>query len=110
MAVTVMLWKPSTRRKSLTWDNPEGSLLTVQVNRYEGGVNVVQASVRNVGTLLTDDKGKMSSGRTVRMKVLMQRTGAEPLVVVMKLHNGSGAKGFVLSSFFKRGQPKGRSQ
>ena len=67
---------------------------------------MVQASVR----MLTDDKGKMSSGRTVRMKVLMQRTGTEPPVVVMKLHNGSGAKGGCIIQFFKRGQPKGRSQ
>ena len=36
------------------------------------------------------------------MKILMQRTGAEPPVVVMKLHNRSGAKGLYYPVFLKR--------
>ena len=36
------------------------------------------------------------------MKVLMQKTGTESPVVVMKLHNGSGAKGLSYPVFLKR--------
>ena len=40
-----------TMGKSLTWDKTEGyPAYCLCDDRYEGGVNVVQASVRNVGT------------------------------------------------------------
>jgi hypothetical protein len=62
-------------------------------DRHRDGENPVQALVRNVGTCDLDVKGKATSGRNVRVKVPMQGTGTDGLVVVMKPGNSGGAKG-----------------
>jgi len=77
--------------------------------RYRGGVNVVQALVRNVGTYdPNDNNGKVTSGKPARTKVQMQGIGAEQSVVVMKFRNGNGAKGLYYL-VLNNGQPKERS-
>src|SRR5215475_15259990 len=43
--------------------------------------------------LAGDDKGKGTSGRTVRLKVLMRQSGADCSVVAAKQSNACGAKG-----------------
>ena len=53
--------------------------------RCIGGVTLFQALLGNVGTSRADDKGEIQVGNSTRMSVPMRRTGAEQLVVVMKL-------------------------
>ena len=53
--------------------------------RCTGGVTLFQALLGNVGTSRADVKGEIQVGSTARMSVPMRRTGAEQLVVVMKL-------------------------
>jgi hypothetical protein len=43
--------------------------------------------------LVCDGKGKGTSGRTVRPKVLKRKPGSDYSIVVMKQGNASGAKG-----------------
>lgn len=69
---------------------------------------MAQASIKNVGTytLMLRENSKRKNRKD---EIPMRRVGTEQLVVVMKLRNGSGAKGLcypVLNS----GQPKGRNQ
>ena len=61
--------------------------------RCVGGVTLFQALLGNVGTGRADAKGKIQVGNTIRMSVPMQRTGADPPVVVMRSGNADGAKG-----------------
>ena len=63
-----------------------------------------QAYPGNVGTGRADVKGEIQAGHTVRMRVPMQRTGAEQPVVVMKQSNVCGAKG-LRHSVLNIGQP-----
>ncbi len=53
--------------------------------RYGGGVIQVLAIVWNVGTCRCDDKGEPREGKTSIGRVPMRSTGAELLVVVLKL-------------------------
>jgi len=53
--------------------------------RHTGGVNWHWAVVRNVGTCRPDVKGKPQAENPTRGKVPMRGTGADQLVVVMKL-------------------------
>ncbi len=46
-----------------------------------------------MGTGRADAKGEIQVVGAIRMSVPMQRTGADPLVVVMKSGNADGAKG-----------------
>ena len=62
--------------------------------RCVGGVTLFQALSGNVGTGRADAKGKIQVGNTIRMSVPMQRTGADPPVVVMRSGNADGAKGW----------------
>ena len=52
--------------------------------RCGSGVTMYQAFLGNVGTGRADVKGEIQAVSAVRMRVPMQRTGAELLVVVMK--------------------------
>ena len=61
--------------------------------RCRGGVTLFQALLGNVGTGRADAKGAIQVVSATRMNVPMQRTGADPLVVVMKSGNADGAKG-----------------
>ena len=88
-----------TGQDSLAQDKARGYLITDLVDiRYEGGMILSQAFVRNVRTCRLDVKGEAQVGHTTRARVPMLGTGAEQLVVVMKLGNSSGAKGLCHSS------------
>ena len=52
-----------------------------------------QAFLGNMGTGRADVKGEIQAVGTVRMRVPMQRTGAEQPVLAMKRGNARGAKG-----------------
>ena len=63
----------------------EASLLQCSAGvRHEGGVNVDQASLRNVGTCRPDAKGEAQAAETASARVPMRGTGAEMLVVGSK--------------------------
>ena len=64
--------------------NPAGACWLDSV-RCTGVVTLFQALLGNVGTSRADDKGEIQVGKSTRMSVPMRRTGAEQLVVVMKL-------------------------
>lgn len=68
---------------------------------------MAQAAVKNVGTcpLMSREKSKR---RTRKDESTNAEGGAEWLVVVRKLRNGSGAKG-PCCLVLNKGQPKGRS-
>ena len=53
--------------------------------RHRGGMNLDQALVRNVGTCRPDDKGDVQATKSVRARVPTRDTGAERLVVGMKV-------------------------
>jgi hypothetical protein len=64
----------------------EASLLQCSTGvRHEGGVNADQALVRNVGTCRPDAKGAAQAAQTARARVPMRGTGAEALVVGVKV-------------------------
>ena len=65
-----------------------------------------QAFLGNMGTGRADVKGEIQAVGTVRMRVPMQRTGAEQPVVVLKQSNVCGAKG-LRHSVLPMGQPDG---
>jgi hypothetical protein len=52
--------------------------------RCGGGVTLFQALLGNVGTGRADAKGEIQVVSAARVRVPMQHTGADPLVVVMK--------------------------
>ena len=56
-------------------------------------MKLFQALSGNVGTGRADAKGKIQVAGAIRMNVPMRRTGADPLVLVMKSGNADGAKG-----------------
>ena len=57
-------------------------------------MTLFQALLGNVGTGRADAKGEIQVVSATRMSVPMQRTGADPLVGVMKSGNADGAKGW----------------
>lgn len=61
--------------------------------RCRGGVTLFLAVIGNVKTGRADAKREIRVVGATRMSVPMQRTGADPLVVVMKSGNADGAKG-----------------
>ncbi len=61
--------------------------------RCAGGVTLLQALLGNVGSGRADAKGEIQVVGATRMRVPMQRTGADPPVVAMKSGNADGAKG-----------------
>ena len=65
-----------------------------------------QAFLGNMGTGRADVKGEIQAVGAVRMRVPMQRTGAEQPVVVLKQSNVCGAKG-LRHSVLAMGQPAG---
>ena len=52
--------------------------------RRRGVVNLTEAFVRNCRNQSLDDKGEIQIAKSMRVRVPMQGTGAEQLVVVMK--------------------------
>lgn len=74
--------------------------------RCGGGVTMYQAFLGNMGTGRADVKGEIQAVGAVRMRVPMQRTGAEQPVVVLKQSNVCGAKG-LRHSVLAMGQPEG---
>ena len=78
--------------------------------RHKGGVNLIQALVRNVGTCRPDVKGETQVERPTRVRVPKRGTGAEQPVLARKSRNGDGAKGLYRSALLG-GQPDlGRSR
>ena len=69
-------------------------------------MTMYQAFLGNMGTGRADVKGEIQAVGTVRMRVPMQRTGAEQPVVVLKQSNVCGAKG-LRHSVLAMGQPAG---
>ncbi len=67
-------------------------------------MTLFQARLGNVGTGRADAKGEIQVVGAMRMSVPMQRTGADPPVVVMKSGNADGAKGWG-HSVLTLGQP-----
>jgi len=74
--------------------------------RCGGGVTMYQAFLGNMGTGRADVKGEIQAVGAVRMRVPMQRTGAEQPVLVLKQSNVCGAKG-LRHSVLAMGQPEG---
>ncbi len=72
--------------------------------RHRSGVNLIQASVWNVGNCRPDAKGENPSGGPTRMRVPMRGTVAEQSVLAMKVRNGIRAKGLHYPALLK-GQP-----
>ena len=62
-------------------------------DRQKGGAILIQASMRNVGTWRSDEKGETQGARTPRVRVPKRSAGADQLVVAMKPGNAGGAKG-----------------
>ncbi|MCK5074385.1 MAG: hypothetical protein KAQ98_13225 [Bacteriovoracaceae bacterium] len=65
--------------------------------RHLGGVNIIQAIVRNLGSSRSDVKGEIQVVDTIRMRVPMLNTVADQLVVAMKPSKVGGAKGLSYS-------------
>jgi hypothetical protein len=61
--------------------------------RRIGGVNLIQAFMRNCGNQSLRCQGRSSSGDNHEARVPMRSTGADRLVVVGKAGNAAGAKG-----------------
>jgi len=76
--------------------------------RHEGGVSVVQALMRNVGTCCPDVKGEIQVASHTRMRVPRRGRGAGQPVVAMKSMKVDGAKGLRHPALFV-GQPVGMS-
>ena len=69
----------------LTRDEGRGAPADCSIGtRYEGGVTLFQASMRNVGTCRPDAKGEVQVTNITRARVPMRGTGAETLVVGRK--------------------------
>ena len=73
--------------------------------RCRGGVTLFLAAIGNVETGRADAKREIRVVGATRMSVPMQRTGADPPVVVMKSGNADGAKGWG-HSVVTLGQPE----
>lgn len=96
---------PASKGWEVPADGPTGV-------RHEGGVTLRQAPIRNTGTCRPDVKGdpqgsaaKPKRSVAVRVRVPMRGTGAEALVVGMKVCNGTGPKGRRDPALFS-GQPE----
>ena len=68
-------------------------------------MTLFQALLGNVGTCRTDAKGEVQVVSTMRARVPMRYTGAEQLVVALRLGNAGGAKG-LRHSVLTLGQPE----
>jgi hypothetical protein len=92
-----------TGRQSLAQDKSRECLVIVLDGvRHEGGVNSIQASVRNVGTCRLDAKGETQMDETIRARVPMLSTGAEqPVVVMMSAQQQMERRGFALFGICK---------
>lgn len=77
--------------------------------RCRGGMILIQAVLWNTGTCRFDDKGETQVAKITRVRVPIQSTGAEQLVVASRPGNVGGAKGLHYSVWFI-GQPFGRNQ
>ena len=73
--------------------------------RCKGGVNLIQAFARDLGTCRFDDKGETQVEEPTRVRVPMRDTGTEQSVVAEKSRNGDGAKGLRCLPLFA-GQPE----
>ena len=83
-----------TRAPACSWDEArKGPVYGPGGDRRIGGVSLIQAFVRNMGTWRPDAKGDAQEGRSSRARVPMRDAGADHLVVVMKPGNAGGAKG-----------------
>ena len=89
---------PASKGWEVPADGPTGV-------RHEGGVTLRQAPIRNTGTCRPDVKGETQAVSAVRVRVPMRGTGAEALVVGMKVCNGTGPKGRRHPALFS-GQPE----
>ena len=66
--------------------------------RHEGGLSLLEAMERNVGTWDSDANGEATSGRTIRASVRKRSSGAEQPVVAGKLPIKEWSEGVVLWS------------
>jgi hypothetical protein len=83
-----------TGREPLTRDAVWGKpVYCPDGDRHRGGMTVVRAHTRNMGTCGADAKGESQGEELARLRVPMRHRGADCLVVVMKPGNAGGAKG-----------------
>ena len=83
-----------TREQSLPWNAVWGKpVYCPDGDRHKGGMTVVRAHTRNVGTCGADAKGERQGEELARLSVPMRHRGADRLVVVMKRGNAGGVKG-----------------
>jgi len=100
-----------TRPESLAWDKAQGEpAYGLGGVRHEGGVILIQALVRNVGTCRLDGKGRNSSGGPARMRVPMRGTGTEQPIVATKSAKADGAKGLCYPAEIADQPEDGRSR
>ena len=78
--------------------------------RHEGGLSLLEAMERNVGTWDSDANGEAASGRTTRARVRKRRPGAGQLVVARKSWKQDGAKGLRYGAEFNEPTSNGRSR
>jgi hypothetical protein len=82
-----------TRLQSLAWDEVKAKpAYGLDGDRRKGGVSLVPALRKNVGTCRHDAKG-MPKWKTHKDKVPRRGTGADQPVVASKPGNAGGAKG-----------------
>ncbi len=83
-----------TRGESLTWDKVwKGPVYGPDGDRHKGGMSVIRARMRNVGSCGADAKGEGQGDELTRPRVPKRHRGADRLIVVMKPGNAGGAKG-----------------
>lgn len=80
------LWRP--------WDEArKGPVYGPGDDRRIGGVSLIQAFMRNMGTWRPDAKGDTQGEATSRVRVPKRDAGADQLVVALKPGNAGRAKG-----------------
>lgn len=88
--VNVIETKPLSR----PWDKArKGPVYGPGGDRRIGGVSLVQAFMRNMGTWRPDAKGDTRGEEPTRVRVPKRDAGADQLVVAKKPGNAGGAKG-----------------
>src|SRR5947207_11351717 len=78
--------------------------------RHKGGLSLLEAMERNVGTWDSDANGEAASGRTTRARVRKRSPGAEPPVVAGQSPKRDGAKGLCYGAEFNEPTSNGRSR
>ena len=83
-----------TKARCRPWDKArKGAAYGPGGDRRIGGVSLIQAFMRNMGTWRFDAKGETQGDGSPRVRVPKRNAGADQLVIVMKPGNAGGAKG-----------------